>query len=91
LGSSIDHNTKIPNYILNAIRFATPKMNREIIAGIFNHRIKTHLKDANGFNFNDLEINLRRYRNNEIELPEILDEFEALVLDDRGLDFLRLL
>ena len=37
----------------------------------------------------DLEINLRRYRNNEIELPEILDEFEALVLDDRGLDFLR--
>ncbi len=91
LGSRIDGNTAIPNYILNAVKFATPKLNREIITGIFNHRIKEKLSAGEDFDFEAFKINLNHFRTGEIELPEIIDEFETIVLDDRGLDFLRLL
>jgi len=90
LGSNINFNTAIPTYILQAVRFATPNINREVITEIFNHRIKERLANGDDLDFNDFKINLLRYKNREIELPEIIDSFETLVLDDRGLDFLRL-
>lgn len=91
LGNNIDFNTAIPNYILKAVQFATPKMSREIIMGIFNYRMKVQLMGGEKLDFEAFKINLNRYRKAEIELPEIIDEFETIVLDDRGLDFLRLL
>lgn len=91
LGNNIDFNTAIPNYILQAVQFATPKMNREIIAGILNYRMKVLLADGQELDFDAFKINLNRYRKSEIDLPEIIDEFETIVLADRGLDFLRLL
>lgn len=91
LGSSIDFSTAIPTYILRAIQFATPTMNREIITGIFNYRIKMRLAGDDDTDFNEFQTELNRYRSGEIELPEIIDAFETLVLDDRALDFLRLL
>lgn len=91
LGSRIDGNTVIPNYILNAVKFATPKMSREIIMGIFNYRIKQQRLGDNTLDFEGFKGNLNRFRAGEIELPEIIDEFETIVLADRGLDFLRLL
>ncbi|MBP2831784.1 AAA family ATPase [Aquimarina sp. U1-2] len=90
LGSNINFNTAIPTYILQAVQFATPNINREVITEIFNHRIKERLSNGDDLDFNDFKINLVRYRNREIELREIIDSFETLVLDDRGLDFLRL-
>lgn len=91
LGNNIDFNTAIPNYILQAVQFATPKMNREIIAGILNYRMKVLLADGQELDFDAFKINLNRYRKSEIDLPEIIDEFETIVLADRGLDFLKLL
>ncbi len=91
LGNNIDFNTAIPNYILQAVQFATPKMSREIIAGIFNYRMKVLLSNEEELDFDVFKNNLNRYRKSEIELPEIIDEFETIVLADRGLDFLRLL
>lgn len=91
LGNNINPNTAIPNYILQAVQFATPKMSREIIMGIFNYRMKVQLLGGEELDFETFKINLNRYRKAEIELPEIIDEFETIVLDDRGLDFLRLL
>lgn len=91
LGSRIDGHTVIPNYILNAVKFATPKMSREIIMGIFNYRIKQQMLGDNTLNFEVFKVNLNRFRVGEIELPEIIDQFESIVLADRGLDFLRLL
>tara|TARA_R110002072_G_C7973700_1_gene535092 strand:+ start:7095 stop:9224 length:2130 start_codon:yes stop_codon:yes gene_type:complete len=91
LGNNIDFRTAIPNYILQAVKFATPKMNREIVAGILSHRIKVLLASGEDLDFNAFKNNLIRYRKSEINLPEIIDEFETIVLADRGLDFLRLL
>jgi putative ATP-dependent endonuclease of OLD family len=91
LGSRIDGNTVIPSYILKAVKFSTPKMSTEIITGIFRYRINQQLLRDNTLNFEDFEVNLNRYRTGQINLPEIIDEYEMIVLDDRGLDFLRLL
>ncbi len=91
LGSNIDFKTAIPNYILQAVLFATPKMNREIIAGIINYRMKVLLESGEELDFDAFKTNLSRYRNAEIHLPEIVDEFETIALADRGLGFLRLL
>lgn len=91
LGSNIDFKTAIPSYILQAVLFATPKMNREIIAGIINYRMKVLLENGEELDFDAFKTNLSRYRNAEIHLTEIIDEFETIVLADRGLDFLRLL
>ena len=91
LGSRIDGNTVIPNYILNTVKFATPKMSREIITGIFKYRINQQMLGDNTLNFEGFKVNLDRYRAGLLNLPEVIDEFEMIVLDDRGLDFLRLL
>ena len=91
LGQSIAYDTYIPKYILQAISFATPKMNREIISGIFKYRIAENHKTDDTINFTAFTQQLESYRKNELELSELIDEFEALLLDDAALTFLKLL
>ncbi|TQI69643.1 putative ATP-dependent endonuclease of OLD family [Gramella sp. Hel_I_59] len=91
LGKGIAYDTYVPRYILEAVSFATPKMNREIISEIFNYRIKENYKADDSLDFRAFTKQVNRYRKSEIELPELIDEFETLLLDDAALTFLKLL
>jgi putative ATP-dependent endonuclease of OLD family len=85
LGKHIDHNSVMPSYILDAIRFARGGFSREIIFNISNYRLNCcyaagKITPASGA---QLHGRLQAYRAGSIGLPDILVDLQDALPDDQ--------
>ncbi|EJG03209.1 ATP-dependent nuclease [Flavobacterium sp. F52] len=83
LGKHISYKTVVPGYILEAIFFAKELYSRDMIADMINYRIKMNLEDNNLLDFTGCRSELLRYRAGEINLEDLIFDFDLVIPNDQ--------
>lgn len=82
LGEHIFYDTIVPEYILDAIFFAK-ETSSNIIADIINYRIKRNSEDDRSLDFSNCEKELLRYKRGEVNLDDLILDFEQVIPNDQ--------
>jgi putative ATP-dependent endonuclease of OLD family len=90
LAKEIDPDTRIPEYVVQAL-FAAHRPTRPILANIILYRLKILERDErqNPVAIADMRATVGRYRQGEIDLPEILEAMLASFPADQIVGALR--
>lgn len=88
LGKHVYSETIIPDYILDAIIFAKEKYSNNLIADIIEYRAKELLEYDDKIDLKKCYVDLRKFRDNELSLANLITKIEDLFKDDQILTFL---
>ena len=91
LGKEINRDTRIPQYVLDAIAFCQPDLSKEIWVSIFSHRLNS-LKETDRFDsevHDHLTSMVENYKKGQIEFDQICDEMNARLSHDNIVDIIK--
>jgi putative ATP-dependent endonuclease of OLD family len=81
LGEHIFYKTCIPKYIVDAIIFAKPSFSIELVVQIIQYRINKYIEEyKDKYDFTELQSKLEQYKDETIDIDEIITEIKALDL-----------
>lgn len=82
LGKYLNSKTIIPKYIVNAIIFSKEIFSSDLIADIIQYRLKDNLEGENDFGLENCLNVLKKYRNQEALISELITEIEKVIDED---------
>lgn len=84
LGSKVNNQTKIPQYILNALAFTTPSLSSDIWFNIFNHRLGILLGEGTDqTTISEFQAQLQLFKKGELDFNTIRASYAEKFVNDQ--------
>jgi len=88
LSGYLTYETKIPQYILDALLFLDPLTSKNLQINIINYRIKKCKEKNDALDFSIVKTKLQEYKDDGSKLPEVVSSLRDVISDDQIIQIL---